>query len=791
MPCTIDCPSGGTIAVQDIVNNLNQRVCNSGDVMTGNLTINTSTPSYILQNTGSGIGSEWHLTSDSIQKNFSINTLDGSTFVTKLTIDSDAGKLYLLNSDIIYSYNGTDHKIWNEGNDGSGSGLDADLLDGKQSTEYIQTDGSNAMIGSLKFDNIGTSGTPINFNDIHSISVNSGVGNFNINAGCDSTQNICTESGHPMRITLWNDNSTNSAHTSLLISDKLCDAGDLIDFNQFKFYRNGNIEWANYDETEKKYYLYSNSGHSGDDLFLKIDGTNSMVSSIPFSDSSNNKIAKIKMGTDPFISLSVNDADNLSSEGPELRISKNVTSPILVPSIFHSRVELFSNSGENAHFFSTGNIVGGYGTGSVGFTVNDGGGNSNVTFNHVARKPEQDGKCGRIVVNTDNTNTSDLSEMQFQIGTGSKDTSTDLVDVLKLTKGGDNTKRDTGLVVASSSSTQDIDHGPDRTLVTKEYLYNAISDNYERIIYVKDTGDNNNDGLSVSTPVKTFRKAVELCRPIGRNRIILLSHITEYNNTQNIKDDGNENLNPSPVSIINKYILVESERDSNNKEKYQIHFKTTSRDDYTDHAWKHCGLVITNNAYVIWRLGTTYEVTHPELKNGAGMFTFFRITSGSYFKLINTYSNNDDDFRVRLTDKNTLDSSYSNDFIPILIQMTESTVNLSRFVYTTHDTLHSGKLQRTRLIYLLTGSGNTINYIPNHLVGTPTEKGYTVCEIHANTNVDITYDIFAKNTFNAVLKNNVPINVSSNVTQIGSYNALKSNANYPANDNDDDPYISA
>lgn len=41
--------------------------------------------------------------------------------------------------------------VWRASNDGAGSGLDADLLDGRQGSDYIRADGSNAFTASAKF----------------------------------------------------------------------------------------------------------------------------------------------------------------------------------------------------------------------------------------------------------------------------------------------------------------------------------------------------------------------------------------------------------------------------------------------------------------------------------------------------------------------------------------------------------------------------------------------------------------------------------------------------------------
>jgi hypothetical protein len=55
----------------------------------------------------------------------------------------------------------------------------------------------------------------------------------------------------------------------------------------------------------------------------------------------------------------------------------------------------------NARIQAASHIEAGVGSGAIGLTINDGGGNSNVTFNHTGRVPEQNGNSGRIEVNTD------------------------------------------------------------------------------------------------------------------------------------------------------------------------------------------------------------------------------------------------------------------------------------------------------------------------------------------------------------------------------------------------------
>ena len=85
-------------------------------------------------------------------------------------------------------------------------------------------------------------------------------------------------------------------------------------------------------------------------------------------------------------------------------------------------------------FYSTsGNLESGRGSGGVALTINDGYGNANVTFNHRSGTPEQNGKAGRIVVNTDAT-TGDAT-MNFQLGDATANTQAGINQILSLSSG--------------------------------------------------------------------------------------------------------------------------------------------------------------------------------------------------------------------------------------------------------------------------------------------------------------------------------------------------------------------
>ena len=88
---------------------------------------------------------------------------------------------------------------------------------------------------------------------------------------------------------------------------------------------------------------------------------------------------------------------------------------------------------ETSEISTTNNIESGRGSGGVAMTINDGYGNANLTFNHKAGIPEQDGNSARIVVNTDLTTG---AYMDFQTKSGvTNGTATRLTSVMRVYEG--------------------------------------------------------------------------------------------------------------------------------------------------------------------------------------------------------------------------------------------------------------------------------------------------------------------------------------------------------------------
>lgn len=95
--------------------------------------------------------------------------------------------LFRSGDSLLFQYNGTDNgTIWHSFNDGAGSGLDADLLDGVDSSQFLRSDVADTKTsGELKFNNnvtisLGTSARSTIFSDGSSSYFNLLGGNFYI-----------------------------------------------------------------------------------------------------------------------------------------------------------------------------------------------------------------------------------------------------------------------------------------------------------------------------------------------------------------------------------------------------------------------------------------------------------------------------------------------------------------------------------------------------------------------------------------------------------------------------------
>ena len=106
-------------------------------------------------------------------------------------------------------------------------------------------------------------------------------------------------------------------------------------------------------------------------------------------------------------SSTVNGEANLTFDGTQLTNTGDIK-------IASGSLGIGTNpNSANGRIAATSHIEAGVGSGAIGLTINDGGGNSNITFNHTAKVPEQNGQSARIEVNTDATSTEGL--MYFEL----------------------------------------------------------------------------------------------------------------------------------------------------------------------------------------------------------------------------------------------------------------------------------------------------------------------------------------------------------------------------------------
>lgn len=131
----------------------------TGDTMTGNLTIDQGTagdanltlradtdnndegdhPSIRFKQDGDLV--DWRIGIGRTDTDVSGNA-SNSIFITSLAGSHDG---------IRYSSDGTtSYEIWHQGNDGSGSGLDADTLDGVQASSFLRSDANDTLTGNLQ-----------------------------------------------------------------------------------------------------------------------------------------------------------------------------------------------------------------------------------------------------------------------------------------------------------------------------------------------------------------------------------------------------------------------------------------------------------------------------------------------------------------------------------------------------------------------------------------------------------------------------------------------------------------
>lgn len=85
-------------------------------------------------------------------------------------------KIHSGSTGLKWNYSGTDYTVWHSGNDGAGSGLDADMLDGLSSGSFVRSDASDTMGGDYTFTG-GAGAITITNSDIRSNATSTWTGN--------------------------------------------------------------------------------------------------------------------------------------------------------------------------------------------------------------------------------------------------------------------------------------------------------------------------------------------------------------------------------------------------------------------------------------------------------------------------------------------------------------------------------------------------------------------------------------------------------------------------------------
>ena len=122
------------------------------DTMTGLLTLNRNSNEQLSLVTQSSTGSPYISFYQAGTRRGYIQYVNGGA----MRIYNDRTDEYLdINSGVnglIYNVGGTNYKVWHEGNDGAGSGLNADTLDGVSSGSFLRSDANDSFSGTISGD---------------------------------------------------------------------------------------------------------------------------------------------------------------------------------------------------------------------------------------------------------------------------------------------------------------------------------------------------------------------------------------------------------------------------------------------------------------------------------------------------------------------------------------------------------------------------------------------------------------------------------------------------------------
>ena len=300
------------------------------------------------------------------------------------------------------------NKFWNAGNDGSGSGLDADTLDGINSGSFLRSDATDSASGLITLGNgviiTKASSDQNTSQDSASIPSTSGAEIVKFQGGYTNGQ-YTTEFAKVDRsgnLPLYVRQSKGTANSFSNIA-RFGDHGQTNGSDVFAVFGGARVSGR---VTADNLTLNSLSAQNSEATALMINGSN--------------VVGTRELGSNAFNSTTIPTNNNQLTNG----------AGYITGLAFNS---LSSKTSGTGTYSTSGILQAGRGSGGVGLTVNDGQGNANVTFNHISGTPEQAGNCGRIVVNTDATSG---AKMTFELVSNSGTSNINTPSRLELTEDG-------------------------------------------------------------------------------------------------------------------------------------------------------------------------------------------------------------------------------------------------------------------------------------------------------------------------------------------------------------------
>ena len=171
----------------------------ANDTYTGTLTLGTNTSIKLPNSASYGIRtSTGQRVIDSVDSTLRIGDTAKHNIIRLHGQGSDDFRVY---------YGATDYQIFHQGNDGSGSGLDADTLDGIQASSFLRSDATDTATGTITFSgginvgdlsNGGITGSNYNITGVNTLVMNdpgegiqfAGTSNVHLAAIDDSTDSV-------------------------------------------------------------------------------------------------------------------------------------------------------------------------------------------------------------------------------------------------------------------------------------------------------------------------------------------------------------------------------------------------------------------------------------------------------------------------------------------------------------------------------------------------------------------------------------------------------------------------